>query len=106
MHLQLPLQPGWTAQDGANCADGPPSYYVSGHIVYLTGAVLHTQSGNGVFAVLPPAARPAHTLYLTAGTEGAPHADVRISPDGQMFLFGGAAPLWASLGGISYQQGS
>jgi hypothetical protein len=68
--------------------------------------VLHTRSGNGVPAVLPPGARPVHTLYLTANTEGAPHANVRISPDGQIYLFGGAAPLWASLGGISYQQSS
>ena len=35
-------------------------------MVYLDGAVLNT--GSGMVAQLPSAARPTHTLYLTVGT--------------------------------------
>ena len=90
-----------------SCVNGAPSYYISGHIVYLGGALAQSSpGGNGPVATLPLAARPVHTLYLTVNEEAAPPASLEIKPNGAMYLFGGLEPNLTSLGGISYQTSS
>jgi hypothetical protein len=112
----LSLINGW-ANGQENCFNGDPSYYQKGGIVYLSGLVDQSPYGNCAFAVLPAAARPAHTLYLIANAEGLPIADIRISPDGTTCAWslggsdngwdnGGGAGVVASLGGLSYQLSS
>jgi len=101
----LTLLNGWTA-GSLSCPDGPPSYYITNHVVYLSGALTHSQPGGGPFATLPLAARPTHPLYLTVNAEGQPYAAIAINPSGQMYLFGGNEPGWTSLSGIAYQESS
>ena len=86
-----------------------PSYFVSGNVVYLTGTVDLPAGFNGEVAVLPPAARPAHQLYMIAINDGsgpgAPlYLTVRIDPSGGMWIY---TPSNASfslplLGGLSF----
>jgi hypothetical protein len=96
----LTLPTGWTANNPYDpyCTSGDaPSYYIQDHVVYLSGEL--TQNGSdlgGVFAVLPPPARPLHDLWLMAGP-----GYVHISPDGEMYWSGGDGAL--SLAAISYQ---
>lgn len=103
-----------TLLNGGN-ADGncdPPSYYISGGVVYLTGFLEFASGFNGEFAVLPAGARPAHTLYLDVngdGQGGANYLTLRIDPSGAMyFLNGGGTPpvQFDSLSGLSYHTGS
>jgi hypothetical protein len=102
----LNLINGWSHAPG-KCAtgiDGYPSYYIKENVVYLTGTLGQaTPNGNGVIAVLPPAAPPYDTLYLNLSTEGNTHASLRISPDGTMYLWGADAAGLTSLAGISYE---
>ena len=84
-----------------------PMYDILDGVVYLGGALWNTtQNAQGVFAVLPPAARPADALYLNVN----PGSVLRIDPDGTMQLFSGAAGYdpahYTSLGGLSYHLGS
>lgn len=102
----LQLKDGWT-QGQQDCQAGAPSYYVNDHIVYLSGAVSHTQSGSGPVATLPLAARPSHYLFLTVSAGQKPYADVSISPNGDITVFGGSSqPVLTSLSGISFQASS
>lgn len=102
----LKLVNGWSHVPG-QCAtgnDGSPSYYIKENVVYLTGTLgQSTPNGNGVFAVLPPSARPYDNLYLNLSTEGGVHASLHISPDGTMSLWGADAAGLTSLAGLSYQ---
>jgi len=59
-----------------------------------------------VVAVLPPGARPTHTLYLNVNAEAAPHASLRITTDGVMYLFGGDGTSPLLLTGLSFELGS
>jgi len=99
----LNLQTGWSANtpDDTYCIQGDaPSYYLQDHVVYLSGEL--TQNGSevgGVFAVLPPAARPLHDLWLMTGS-----SYLHIRPDGEMDWSGGSGAL--SLADISYQTSS
>ena len=104
----LSLINGW--YNGAdNCNNGAPSYDVSGGIVYLNGLLTQAPIGNCAFAVLPLAARPAHSLYFTVNAEGLGNANVEIRPDGTTCAwsngpYNGGSDVVASLGGISYQR--
>ena len=101
----LTLINGWS-NDEDNCLTGTPSYDVSNGIVYLTGQIRQGSSTSCEFAVLPPAARPDHTLYLIANAEGLPYAVVVINPNGSICSYsnGQGSPSIASLGGIAYPQ--
>jgi hypothetical protein len=102
----LPLLNG---QDYGNGCNGP-SYYTSGNVVYLDGNITVPTGFTGEIAVLPPAVRPAHWLYMIAsnGNSGSATADkyvtVRIDPGGGITVItppGGAAQ-WVSLSGLSF----
>jgi hypothetical protein len=95
----LTLQSGWAPvppNDYCKNYQSTPSYYVRGHIAYLTGEI----SGGGFIGTLPAAARPQHDLYLFAG----PNEYLHISPNGNMWGFGANNTIW--LGNISYQTSS
>ena len=98
---------------GAGTCNGP-SYYTSGNVVYLNGFMQFPAGFNGEFAVLPPAARPTHFLYMIvsnygAGTSAADTYDMlRIDPDGSMWVFSppnGSTEL-VSLSAMSFHLGS
>ena len=100
---------GWQA--GGSQEGTGPSYYISNGVVYLDGAVLNT--GSGKVAVLPPAARPSHTLYLTVGTGFTNNypCTLQIDPDGSMWVYGippsvnNTANDWTVFSGISFEAG-
>jgi len=111
---ETPLQVlnGWQSGEGHSGIIGHgPSYYLSNGVVYLDGAVLNT--GSGAVAVLPPAARPTHTLYLTVGTGFTNNysATLQINPDGSMYIYGippsvnNTPNYWTVLCGISFEAG-
>jgi hypothetical protein len=113
---QLSVINGWWNGE-ANCNNNNASYYTQDGVVYLNGLLGDAPTDGCEFAVLPPAARPAHTLYLIANAEGLPIADLEIRPDGttcawsnggdtNSFNNGGAIGTVISLGGISYQSSS
>lgn len=101
----LALQPTWYYENGGGDINGPPSYWISQGVVYLAGGVGQNPANGigGVFAILPPAARPAHDLYFIGNAEGLPYVGLEIEPNGDMNVFGGGGPDWFSLGGLSYQ---
>jgi hypothetical protein len=86
------------------------SYYISQGVVYLTGFLQFPPGFNGEFAVLPPGARPAHTMYLNEGATGEPNLvydTVRIDPSGGMYVFdSGNSTYFVGLSGLSYHTGS
>ncbi len=105
----LTLQNGWTT-DATDCDSGVPSYNISNGVVYLSGAVIHSQSGSGPVATLPPSAWPSHYLYFSINTFHG-HASLEISPTGQLTVFDSSTKPdgtadGTSLGNISYQAGS
>ncbi|HEV2374430.1 MAG TPA: hypothetical protein VGS19_20000 [Streptosporangiaceae bacterium] len=105
----LNLENNWEPVYNNQCWNGDTSYYISGRVVYLAGALApdpYSPHGSGPVATLPLAARPAHTLYLTVNEELAPPASLEIKPDGTMYLFGGLKPTFTSLAGVSYQASS
>ena len=92
-----------------------PSYFISGNVVYLTGAAALPGS-NGEIAVLPPAARPAHELYMIInnyyGSGENPtgfYLTLRIDPSGAMWIFNnpsGDSFVLPMLAGLSFHLGS
>ncbi len=110
---QLSIINGWWNSED-NCLNHNASYYTQDGVVYLNGFLGSVPADGCEFAILPPAARPAHTLYLIANAEGLPIADLEIRPDGTTCAWsnggndngwnnGGADGTYLSLGGISYQ---
>ena len=105
----LTLLNGWLSSQG-QWDSGDPAYRVSNGIVHLLGS-LHQPSGtNSQFAVLPPAARPAHNLWIPTYTYNGAFGWVVIYPSGQIFaanFYGStAAQSYTSLATISYPVGS
>jgi hypothetical protein len=82
---KLTLQGGWHSEQGVYNT-GDPAYEVSGGVVYLSGS-LATGGTNTEFAVLPPAARPAHILYIKAYTFANSVGTVLIEPNGTMAVY-------------------
>ncbi len=101
----LPLINGWQGQQAA-WGTGDPSYCVNGYgMVYLSGSLYQSLGGSGSseFAVLPAAARPATTSYLSVYTYGGASGGVlRIQSDGEMLAYQGKAFSFTSLAGISF----
>jgi len=105
---KLSLRNGWQSSQSA-FDSGDPGYTVTGGVVRLSGS-MHQQAGsNLVFAVLPPAARPRHRLWITTYTFDGVAGALRITPAGVMSAFnvsGNAARAYTSLAGIAYPLGS
>ena len=101
----LSLLNGW---QGNAFGDGDPAYTVTGGVVHLTGDLHQPSSGtNDEFAVLPAAARPAHTLYLNVDTYGNTTGVLNILPDGVMEAYQGngvnvSSQDFTSLAGVSF----
>jgi hypothetical protein len=99
----LGLLNGWYT-DGV--LSGDPSYSVAGGVVYLSGGMHQPLGDTGAeFAVLPPAARPAHNLFIKLFTNGSP-GELAITSSGQMFAYSYPGPTnvqqYTDLAGISY----
>ena len=105
----LPLLDGWQSGQPPTWPSHAMSYYVSNGVVYLDGQV--TNTGSGKVAVLPPAARPTHTLYLTVSINWFATAILQINPDGSMYTYGGPPSNYnnpndyTDFSGISFEAG-
>jgi hypothetical protein len=95
----LSLLNGW---HGNAFNGGNPAYTLIGGVVHLSGSLDQPGSGNGQFAVLPAAARPAHTLYLDVNAIGDSTGFLTIHPDGLMRAAGSGAQTFTSLAGVSF----
>jgi hypothetical protein len=103
----MPLLNGYTSF-GFN----GPSYYMSGNVVYLDGWVDLPLGFDGEIAVLPPAERPSHDLYMLAfanGQSSSGYAMLTIDQDGSMWI--STAPTGGQsnsvfLAGLSFHLGS
>ena len=94
-----------------SCNTGP-SYFISGDVVYLTGMDYIPTNFNSEIAVLPPAARPTHYIYMIASgihygagsTAADCHVTLRIGPDGAIWVFrpSGSVVDRVSLSGLSF----
>jgi len=67
---QLTLINGWVSGESQFAGDGIPAWTVRNNVVYLTGSLSQTSGTNSEFAVLPPAARPSHVLYMAVHVAG------------------------------------
>ena len=104
MH-KVALENGWQSSQ-SQYGTGDPSYTVSNGVVYLSGS-LHQPAGTGqVFGVLPPAARPAHTMYLTVYTYGGTMGLLEIDTNGMLYAYNGGAQQYTSLAGVSFRVAS
>ncbi|HEY6276682.1 MAG TPA: hypothetical protein VIX86_10160 [Streptosporangiaceae bacterium] len=98
----LTLLNGWASSQPIY-GTGDPAVSENDGIVHLSGS-LHQPSGtNDEFAVLPPAYRPGHTLYLPVYTYDGGEGSLEITPGGAMSLFGaGNTKAYSSLAGVSF----
>lgn len=101
----LTLLNGWSRSH--TYWDTAPSYAIVGGMVYLAGALDHPSGSSFTFGVLPKAARPAHTEYITVATSnetpgGETPGVLRISPNGAMEAYGGSAPTKTWIGGVAF----
>ncbi len=97
----LSLENGWQSSE-AQFSTGDPSYSVSNGMVYLSGSLSQSAGDNQVFGVLPPAARPAHTLYLSVYTFDGAIGLLEIDTNGNMLAYEGGAQRYTSLAGASF----
>ena len=101
----LTLLNGWASSQG-HYQSGDPASWVRNGIVHLLGSLNQPSGTSALFAVLPPAARPAHELYFATYTNNGSFGWVTIYPNGQIFVsnFGGvgASQAYTSLATISY----
>jgi hypothetical protein len=102
---KLTLINGWVSSQ-SQYGTGDPAYLVSNGIVHLLGSLKLPSGTNSQFAVLPPAIRPAHFLYIPTYTNDGVLGYVIISPAGFINVanFGGyvSAILYTSLANIEY----
>ena len=101
---KLSLVNGWQSSQ-SQWNSGDPAYAVKNGFVYLSGSIHQAVGSNGEFAVLPPAARPAHDLYITVYTYGGSYGYLFISQVG--VVQAGSAPqsnaqAYMSLASVSY----
>ena len=98
---KLTLENGWQSSD-SQYGTGDPSYKVSNGMVYLSGSLYQPAGDNQVFGVLPPAARPAHTMYLSIYTFDGAIGLLEIDTNGNMLAYDGGAPQYTSLADVSF----
>ena len=102
----LPMLNGKIADSTCN----GPSYYMSGNVVYLNGFMKFPTGFSGEFAVLPPAVRPTHYLYMLVTNDGTGSAPanlynvLRIDPDGSMWIFSppNGSAAFVTMSGLSF----
>jgi hypothetical protein len=106
---KLTLLNGWVSSQ-SQYQTGDPAYWVSNGIVHLLGSLKQPSGTNTEFAVLPPAARPTHFLWIVTYTNNGTFGWVIITPSGLILAvnFNGntAHQLYTSLATISYPVGS
>jgi hypothetical protein len=88
------------AGTGSEYCSTPPSYYISGSVVYLTGDLSLPDGFNGEIFVLPPGARPSHVLWMTYNGDGT----LKINPDGSVYVYGSEDYMYLSA--MSFHLGS
>jgi hypothetical protein len=98
---KLALINGWTPSQ-SSIPTGKPGYAIKRGVVYLRGSLHQPAGANRVFAVLPKAARPARSLYITVVTSFDVPGTLLITPDGTMQAYHGNAQGFTSLAAISY----
>jgi hypothetical protein len=83
---RLALRDGWRSSRSLTYNVANPAYAINAGIVYLDGALHQVTGSKTEFAVLPPAARPARTVFLTvwSGSGTGTPGTVQISPNGVM----------------------
>ncbi len=82
---------------------GNPSWATQDGVVYLSGSIRNSKHDHSAeFAVLPPAARPAHRMYIMVSTEGGLVGYLRIEQSGLMSAVGPEAGGFTSLAGLSF----
>jgi hypothetical protein len=75
---------------------------VSNGMVYLAGSLHQPVGTDQVFGVLPPAARPAHTMYLTVYTYAGTMGLLEIDTSGTLYAYNGGAQQYTSLAGVAF----
>jgi hypothetical protein len=98
---KISLINGWESSQ-PDYQTGNPSWAVKSGIVFLSGSVHQTGGTSNEFAVLPPAARPAHVLHITIYTQYGTSGSLDILTDGEVRAYGYGADGYASLAGVSY----
>jgi len=98
---QLSLINGWQSSQ-SDYNSGDPAWAVKNGMVYLSGSMKGGSTNQ--FATLPPAARPAHVLYITVYTYNGTSGFLIILPNGTMDV---GAPFsneatYTSLAGVSF----
>ncbi len=102
---KLALINGWRSSQSFD-GTGDPSYSVRGSVVYLSGSLRHPTGSKDVFAVLPQAVRPAHTLAIGVYANGGSIGELNILPDGKISADLGGTYLFTSLAGVSFPLGT
>lgn len=100
---KLTLINGWHSEQGV-FNSGDPAFTVRNGIVYLSGSMA-TSSINTQFAVLPPAARPSHLLYIKTYAFGSSSGTIFITASGDIEAYSpesADAQNYTSLASISY----
>jgi hypothetical protein len=97
----LTLKNGWKSAQKLE-STGNPAWTVKGGVVYLSGSILQSQGSVPEFAVLPKAAWPSHTMYITNYTLDGAHGHLYAKPNGQLWAYGTNAQNFFSLAGISW----
>ena len=107
---QLTLINGWVSGPSQSLGESVPAWAVRNGVVYLDGSAVQTSGTNSEFAVLPPAARPSHYLYMPVEVQGqGTHGWITVYPNGAMYTTGvpaSSAQGFTGLAGISYPVGS
>ena len=96
---KLNLINGWKANGQG---DATPAYAISGGVVYLDGSITQAAPGADVFAVLPKAARPSHTLLRPVLAANLAVGSLEIKPDGTMRAYDTGASAYTSLAAVSF----
>lgn len=97
----LTLKNGWKSAQSLDDT-GNPAWAVKDGVVYLSGSIHQSQGSSPEFAILPTAARPAHTMYITNYTLDGTNGHLYVKPNGQLWAYGASAQGFSSLAGISF----
>jgi hypothetical protein len=96
---RVTLKDGWVSSQ-PSYGTGDPAYAVSKGVVYLSGS-MHGGTSPLAF-VLPKAARPAHTMWISVYAFDGSTGSLQILPDGDVYASGTEASSYTSLANISF----